>query len=353
MKRGSLDSHIKDELCDLDWPVCYKIITGTCAGLNHLHSAHDKPIFHMDLKPANILLDENVTAKIADLGLSRLVNSTQTHRTIVASFRGTFGYMPPEYIDEFDISSKFDVYSLGAIIIGIMDGENGHSHFSEMGAEKFTGNVIANWDRSLAGPSTSSYSSKKEDILRVKTCVKIALRCVETDKNKRPSPKDIVQELEKLELEIKKMSLHSDKSEDRIGPTSSGCSTVLSLDPSQELRFLFEPRMNASTCLQLTNMTEDFIAFNIKTNKRKYCAQPNTGVMAPCSKRYVSVTLKAQVEAPLRMQCDDMFVVQSARVNEDLKFDKIPDEFLDEGKVDTVKLPIVYVGATQFPRSDV
>lgn len=49
--------------------------------------------------------------------------------------------MPPEYIDEFAISSKFDVYSLGAIIIRIMDGENGHSHFSEMGAEKFTGNV--------------------------------------------------------------------------------------------------------------------------------------------------------------------------------------------------------------------
>jgi len=49
--------------------------------------------------------------------------------------------MPPEYIDEFAISKKFDVYSLGDIIIRIMDGKNGHSHFSEMGAEKFIQNV--------------------------------------------------------------------------------------------------------------------------------------------------------------------------------------------------------------------
>ncbi|XBI42642.1 hypothetical protein VPH35_107499 [Triticum aestivum] len=129
MQGGSLENHIKDDMCDLEWPICYKIINGTCLGLNHLHSAYDKPIYHMDLKPANILLDENMMAKIADLGLSRLVNSTKTHKTMVASFRGTFGYMPPEYIDEYTISKKFDVYSLGAIIIRIMDGENGHSSF--------------------------------------------------------------------------------------------------------------------------------------------------------------------------------------------------------------------------------
>ncbi|XBI96099.1 hypothetical protein VPH35_032426 [Triticum aestivum] len=67
MQGGSLDSHITDELCDLDWPSCYKIITGTCDGLNHLHSAHDNPIFHMDLKPVNMLLDENMILVYPDL----------------------------------------------------------------------------------------------------------------------------------------------------------------------------------------------------------------------------------------------------------------------------------------------
>ena len=81
MEGGSLDKHITDESCKLDWPTCYKIIKGTCEGLNHLHTAQEKPIFHLDIKPANILLDKSMTPKIADLGLSKLVSSTLTHKT--------------------------------------------------------------------------------------------------------------------------------------------------------------------------------------------------------------------------------------------------------------------------------
>ena len=72
---------IADESCKLDWPTCYNIIRGTCEGLNHLHSAPDKPIFHLDLKPDNILLDKSMTPKIADLGLSRVFASSETHQT--------------------------------------------------------------------------------------------------------------------------------------------------------------------------------------------------------------------------------------------------------------------------------
>jgi serine/threonine protein kinase len=74
---------IVDESCDLDSPTNYKIIRGICEGLNHLHTAKGKPICHLDLKPSNILLDKNKTAKIGDLGLSNLVASTETHRTEV------------------------------------------------------------------------------------------------------------------------------------------------------------------------------------------------------------------------------------------------------------------------------
>uniref|UniRef100_A0A453T889 Protein kinase domain-containing protein n=1 Tax=Aegilops tauschii subsp. strangulata TaxID=200361 RepID=A0A453T889_AEGTS len=87
MHGGSFDKHIADESCELDWPICYKIIKGTCEGLNHLHTKQEKPIFHLDLKPSNILLDESMTPKISDLGLSILVSSTKTHETEI--LRGT------------------------------------------------------------------------------------------------------------------------------------------------------------------------------------------------------------------------------------------------------------------------
>jgi serine/threonine protein kinase len=66
-----------DESCVLDWPTCYKIIQGTCEGLNHLHNAQQNPIFHLNLKPSNILLDKDMTPKITDLYLSTRVASTE------------------------------------------------------------------------------------------------------------------------------------------------------------------------------------------------------------------------------------------------------------------------------------
>ncbi|VAH24625.1 unnamed protein product [Triticum turgidum subsp. durum] len=135
MHGRSLDKHIQDESCGLEWPTCYKIIKGTCEGLDHLHTSQGKPIFHLDLKPGNILLDESMTPKIGDLGLSRLVASTKTHQTRMRD--GTLGFMPPEYVDSGFISKKFDVFSLGVIIIKMLAGDKSYFRCSEMPSEQF------------------------------------------------------------------------------------------------------------------------------------------------------------------------------------------------------------------------
>ncbi|XP_044329753.1 cysteine-rich receptor-like protein kinase 26 isoform X2 [Triticum aestivum] len=202
MQGGSLDKHIQDESCGLEWPTCYKIIKGTCDGLNHLHSSQEKPIFHLDLKPGNILLDKSMTPKIADLGFSRLVGSTKTRQTEMRD--GTLGFMPPEYIDSGLISEKFDVFSLGVIIIKMLSGNMSYFRCSEMSPEQFIELVSENWTKKLQ--ANPGYSSQEIDILGVTSCVEIALRCVDKDRNKRPCIKDIVHELEELEVKIGKMS---------------------------------------------------------------------------------------------------------------------------------------------------
>ncbi|KAF7005721.1 hypothetical protein CFC21_020828 [Triticum aestivum] len=344
MQGGSLEKHIADESCELDWPTCYNIIRGTCEGLNHLHSAPDNPIFHLDLKPANILLDKSMTPKIADLGLSRVFASSETHQTEIV--KGTHGYMPPEYVAHRRISKKFDVFSLGVIIIKMVAG---NTDYSDMPPKEFIKLARENWTKRLQA-MPDSYSSHEVDILRVTKCVEIALRCVDKDRDKRPCIKDIVQELEELEAEIQKMLQTSDLSENLTVQRSRG-TNILSVDPTLEMRFLFEPRKEVSCCLQLTNKTDDFIAFNVNINRPKYHTRPSRGTMPPCSKRYIAITLRAQAVAPLNMQCHDMLLVQSIRINQELASDpdKIDYQELFEVVVedDVVKLPIVYVTAEQ------
>ncbi|WVZ96313.1 hypothetical protein U9M48_041968 [Paspalum notatum var. saurae] len=205
MQGGSLDQYISGDVsCDLDWPTCYKIINATCDGLNHLHNAQERPIFHLDLKPANILLDEDMMAKIAGFDISRQVDHTNIDvRT--ETRMGTMAYMPPEYKYNGRISKKFDVFSLGVTIINIMAGYAAFSRYSEMSQEQFSEFVAEKWKERLQGTSTS----QDIEIIQVETCAEIALRCVEDDPHRRPSIKEITNDLKELESEIVGMSRSS------------------------------------------------------------------------------------------------------------------------------------------------
>jgi serine/threonine protein kinase len=70
-----------DESKGHGWRTRYAIIKGICNGLKYLHEELKPPIFHLDLKPANILLDKNMIPKIADFGLSRFLKEEKSHST--------------------------------------------------------------------------------------------------------------------------------------------------------------------------------------------------------------------------------------------------------------------------------
>ncbi|CAM0908465.1 unnamed protein product [Alopecurus aequalis] len=121
LPNGSLYHYIKDPSGGLEWSSRYKIIKGICEGLSYLHH---KNILHLDLKPANILLDEDMMPKINDFGLSRCFEEEQT-RVSVTKMGGTIGYLAPEFTSRI-ITHKFDLYSLGMIIIEILTGKRGY-----------------------------------------------------------------------------------------------------------------------------------------------------------------------------------------------------------------------------------
>eukprot|EP00250_Pteridium_aquilinum_P012928 c21032_g1_i1 orf=790-2982(+) len=112
MSNGSLDKSLFPVVGStqlLDWNTRYKIALGTARGLAYLHDDCREKIIHCDIKPENILLDENFTAKVSDFGLAKLLNKEESR--VFTTMRGTRGYLAPEWLMNLAISEKSDVYS--------------------------------------------------------------------------------------------------------------------------------------------------------------------------------------------------------------------------------------------------
>ncbi|XP_068635802.1 vesicle-associated protein 1-3-like [Aristolochia californica] len=126
------------------------------------------------------------------------------------------------------------------------------------------------------------------------------------------------------------------------------CGDLLGIHPT-ELKFPFELKKQSSCSLHLTNKTDQYVAFKVKTtNPKKYCVRPNTGIVLPGTTCDVTVTMQAQKEAPSDMQCKDKFLLQSVTVNIGATTKDItPDMFnKDGGKVvEEFKLRVIYIPA--------
>ncbi|CAL2259388.1 unnamed protein product [Prunus armeniaca] len=127
---------------------------------------------------------------------------------------------------------------------------------------------------------------------------------------------------------------------------------LLSIEPL-ELKFPFELKKQISCSLLLSNKTDNYVAFKVKTtNPKKYCVRPNTGIVSPRSTCDVIVTMQAQKEAPPDMQCKDKFLLQSVKTNDGATpKDITPEVFNKEAGnvVEECKLRVVYVSPPQPP----
>ncbi|KAL5815188.1 hypothetical protein ACOSQ3_025984 [Xanthoceras sorbifolium] len=127
---------------------------------------------------------------------------------------------------------------------------------------------------------------------------------------------------------------------------------LLSIEPV-ELKFPFELKKQISCSLQLSNKTDNYVAFKVKTtNPKKYCVRPNTGVVLPRSTCDVIVTMQAQKEPPADMQCKDKFLLQSVKVNDGVAAKDITAEMFSKEAghiVEECKLRVIYVSPPQPP----
>ncbi|CAM6115357.1 unnamed protein product [Calypogeia fissa] len=96
--------------------------------------------------------------------------------------------------------------------------------------------------------------------------------------------------------------------------SDEGTEPILSIEPT-EVKFPFQPREQASAALRLVNLTDEVVAFKIKTTSQKmYIVRPKVGTVMPKSGCNVIITMQAQMKAPPGMLCKDKFMVQSVVV---------------------------------------
>uniref|UniRef100_A0ACD5ZAB2 Uncharacterized protein n=8 Tax=Avena sativa TaxID=4498 RepID=A0ACD5ZAB2_AVESA len=210
LPKGSLDKYITDISRGLQWRYRYQIITGICQGLHYLHQ---KKIVHLDLKPANILLDDYLVPKITDFGLSRCFGEMQSR--VVTKIAGTFGYLAPESFNNTEVtyrnSYRLDIYSLGVVIIEILTGEKGYHDVD---------NVVESWSNML------EKSQSDVQLKQVRVCAEIGIQCIDSNPAKRPDTQHIINILNEY---VDTSVINSHQVEDA---STSNLPTVL-----EELRF--------------------------------------------------------------------------------------------------------------------
>jgi serine/threonine protein kinase len=201
MPNGSLDkfiykSEFPNAICDFDWNTLFQIAIGIARGLEYLHQGCSSRILHLDIKPQNILLDEDFCPKISDFGLAKICQKKDSIVSILG-VRGTIGYMAPEAFSRSfgGVSYKSDVYSYGMLILEMIGGrknyDTGGSCTSEM---YFPDWIYKDLEQGNTLLNCSTISEEENDMVRKITLV--SLWCIQTKPSDRPPMNKVIEMLQ-------------------------------------------------------------------------------------------------------------------------------------------------------------
>lgn len=196
MARGTLRDHLYKRCHPpLSWNQRLKICIGAARGIHYLHTGTKHSIIHRDIKSTNILLDEDMVAKVSDFGLSRLAPTTGSSSCVNTEVKGTIGYLDPEYYRSRKLSKKSDVYSFGVVLLEVLcarplvvEEEEYKVSLAEWALRCHrSGNTGCIIDPFLRG---------KIDSQSLITFIEITVKCLADRRTQRPSMGDVLHSLE-------------------------------------------------------------------------------------------------------------------------------------------------------------
>ncbi|GJV50061.1 protein kinase-like domain, concanavalin A-like lectin/glucanase domain protein [Tanacetum coccineum] len=201
MPNGSLEKFIYDRGSSsnshLGWEKLHQIAIGIARGLEYLHRGCNTRILHLDIKPHNILLDQDFCPKISDFGLAKLFPEKRSMISMT-DMRGTPGYIAPELFSRSfgGVSHKSDVYSYGMMILEMVGGRKNVQvevdHTSEIYFPHWIYKKIELHEEQLG---LHGIVSEVESEMARKMII-VGLWCIQTNSLSRPTMTKVVEMLE-------------------------------------------------------------------------------------------------------------------------------------------------------------
>ncbi|KAL7237262.1 hypothetical protein ACSBR2_003533 [Camellia fascicularis] len=201
MQKGSLENHLfgrGSAVQPLPWDIRLKILIGAAQGLVFLHTS-DKQVIYRDFKASNILLDGSYNAKISDFGLAKLgPSASQSH--VTTRVMGTSGYAAPEYVATGHLYVKSDVYGFGVVLVEMLTSLRAVDQNRPSGQHN-----LVDWvkpyltDRRKLKNIMDSRLEGKYPSKAALQIAQLALNCLGIEPKTRPSMKEVLQTLERID----------------------------------------------------------------------------------------------------------------------------------------------------------
>ncbi|XP_058742094.1 receptor-like kinase TMK4 [Vicia villosa] len=201
MPRGSLDTFIfkrgfSDVICNFYWKTLYQIAIGIARGLEYLHQGCTSRILHLDIKPQNLLLDENFCPKISDFGLAKICQRNDSIVSLLGK-RGTIGYIALEVFSRTygGVSHKSDVYSYDMLILEMIGGRKNY----DTGGSSTSDMCFPDWiykDLEQGNNFVKCIENSEEENGMVRMITMVSLWCIQTNPLDKPSMNKVIEMLQ-------------------------------------------------------------------------------------------------------------------------------------------------------------
>ncbi|XP_048330001.1 rust resistance kinase Lr10-like isoform X2 [Ziziphus jujuba] len=246
MPNGSLDKYLfsQEGITSVDCKTMCEISYGIACGIEYLHRGCSMQILHFDIKPHNILLDENFIPKISDFGLARL-SPLDNNIVSLTGARGTMGYIAPElfYKNIGGVSNKADVYSFGMLLMEMTSRRKNLNVAAEHTSQIYFPSWV--YDQLKDGNDFEMGDATEEESRIRKKMIIVSLWCIQMNPSDRPTMNKVKEmlegEVESLQMPPKPFVYPQVEPVNDEGlKSNSRCSAPASNDDSEEITEIIE-----------------------------------------------------------------------------------------------------------------